>query len=370
MKNSIKQRLLTLALALALALTLAPTAFLAGNQESGSDEGGETVETPETPSEPVNPGAIIKAELKGAGLEEKAGTPGAYTITLEPNTSEARGIPVSVITEPNTPGIQAIKFKWVSSDPEIVSVSESTQDNAHTGSIFGRAPGEATVTITAGEQTCTIDATVSGIRLSEKVAKGLEVQENQSITISLADKDFELFGGAVDGKVSVSIVNSKRNVYIPEIGEDNVITIEGRQEGDVTLVLTVSAAGHTYTAEFPVQVTSNESVISWTEGVSPFEPLSFSALERLIANECRNMVGEELASIINITVSTAQGTIYHGYKSPDDTGAGAGSSITYYVSTAARGPYIKDLTFVPNASFTGEKATITFTGNAVNNRNF
>ena len=34
---------------------------------------------------------------------------------------------------------------------------------------------------------------------------------------------------------------------------------------------------------------------------------------------------------------------------------------SYYYRTAARGPYIQDLTFVPNPSYTGEKAYIAFT---------
>lgn len=255
---------------------------------------------------------------------------------------------------------------WSSSDPAITAVSE--QENGHSGTVYGKAPGKATVTVTAGsgasQQKCTIQTTVSGIKVSETLAKGITVAENQSKEIKL-DTDFFLFGNAASeyAMLSASVVNNKPNVRKPLVSSDKkTVTIEGREAGEATVVLEISSAGYIYKAEFPVTVTSNEQTIEWTEGCSPAKPLKFSALEERIVSKYREVFpGGTFSSIIGLSVPTAQGTMYLGYNSPEDTGAGAGSSMTYYYRTAARGPYIQDLTFVPNPSYTGEKAYIAFT---------
>ena len=80
-------------------------------------------------------------------------------------------------------------------------------------------------------------------------------------------------------------------------------------------------------------------------------------MEELIAAACQEKTGQALTSVTGLSVPTAQGTLYLGYNSPEDTGAGAGSSVTYYTRTSLRGPYIQDLTFVPNPSYTDRPVT-------------
>lgn len=382
MKISIKRRLLSLLLAFLMVLALAPTALL-----EGEDDGGPTDPPPvEDPGEPTppgdggddgsqDPGKITKIELSNdSGILHGEGP--SYEITLEPNATDARGIPIRVVTEPDNTETQKVKFSWKSSDSSVVSVSENASDNGHSGSIYGHAPGTATVTISDGQDlTCTVAVTVSGITLSDELKKGISILENNNRVFTLG-KDYELFGSAKDNdsaKLVVSVIDSKPNVVVTPstpTQDTSKFTVEGRQEGKATVRVTVTAAGHDYWEEFTVTVESNESIIEYTDGCSPVKPLKFTELESLIAAQCREMTTEELASVIDLRVSTNEGVLYLGYKSPEDTGAGVGSSVTYYASTGARGPYIRDITFLPNPAFGGEKATISYTGRSAGGRTF
>ncbi len=382
MKNTTKRRLISFLLALVMVLALAPTALLEGEDDGGPAD-PPPVEEPGDPTPPgdgsddgsQDPGKITKIELNNdSGLLH--GTGPDYTITLEPNATDARGIPIKVVTEPDNTETQKVKFSWKSSDSKVVSVSEGATDNGHSGSIYGHAPGRATVTISDGKDlTCTIDVTVSGITLSDELKKGISILENNNRVFTV-DTDYKLFGSAKDNagaKLTVSVIDAKPNVVVSPsspVEDTSKFTVEGRKEGKATVRVTVTAAGHEYWEEFPVTVESNESIIEYTDGCSPVKPLKFSELEHEIAAQCKEMTTEDLASVIDLRVPTNEGVLYLGYKSPEDTGAGVGSSVIYYASTGARGPYIKDITFLPNPSFGGEKATISYTGRSAGGRTF
>ncbi len=360
MKISLKRRFLSLLLALALAFTLAPSAF--------------PTEAPlETPPED-QPGVLKELKLSSDAWTNVQEGQKDFELLLEPSASvDLGGVQIKASLEPGDDAeVQAMHVSWSSSDPAITAVSE--QENGHSGTVYGKAPGKATVTVTAGsgasQQKCTIQTTVSGIKVSETLAKGITVAENQSKEIKL-DTDFFLFGNAASeyAMLSASVVNNKPNVRKPLVSSDKkTVTIEGREAGEATVVLEISSAGYIYKAEFPVTVTSNERKIEWTEGCSPAKPLKFSALEERIANEYREVFpGGTLASIIGLNVPTSQGTLYLNYKSPEDTGAGAAGSATYYYK-GNTGPYIRDITFVPNASYAEEKAYITFTAQGADSK--
>ena len=357
MKISVKRRLLSLLLALAMTFALTPTAWMAPGEggSGGSDDSGD----------PPAAGVLTDMRLSSDDFRVNHTGEADYGLLLEPNASaEQGGATISVNLDPSDDQqVQNLHVTWSPTDSPYVGVSEML--NGHRGIVFGKSAGKALVTVSAGSAenriTKSIDVTVSGIQLSEKLAAGIEVLENSTVTIT-AGTDFTLFGNAASDAARLDIVevNGRKNVY--PLVNDKSITLEGRQAGNVTMRLTVSSGGRTYTAEFPVTVLSNEQTIEWTEGCSPAKPLKFSALEERIVSKYREVFpGGTFSSIIGLSVPTAQGTMYLGYNSPEDTGAGAGSSMTYYYRTAARGPYIQGLTFVPNPSYTGEKAYIAFT---------
>ena len=99
MKISTKRRWLSLLLAFLMVLTLTPTALLEGEgdgqtppatEDPDGDGSGSTPETPDT-------GPIKSIELRSDSSSFSGQSPN-YTITLEPNSSESRGIPITVVT--------------------------------------------------------------------------------------------------------------------------------------------------------------------------------------------------------------------------------------------------------------------------------
>ncbi len=368
MKNSTTRRLLALLLSLMMILALSPTALLTeattpenpDGSTTGPDDSNDPDDTPGT-SGPVTNLVLACDNNNFEGIAPN------YKLQLEPNSASSQGVRVVASLEPADSTTNDLRVVWNTSDRSVATVIEDTGSaTGRTVYIVGHSPGTATITASVSGITHEIKVTVSGIKL---LTTEISMLENESKTIR-EGTDYELYGRAAsdDAKLSASVVNDKRNIYV--LAGDKNVMVEAREAGDATVAIQIEAGGNVYRAEIAVNVTANVSVIPWTAGVSASAPLKFSALESLLAAECQTVLGEGLVSITGLTVATSQGIIYQGYKSPDDTGAGAGSSITYYASTASRGPYIRDLTFVPNESFGGEKATITFTGTASNGRTF
>lgn len=345
------RRLLSLLLSLLMVLSLAPTAFLS--------EGAGGIR-PEDFSLHDNLG-----QLQGSG--------NTYSIVLEPKTdaSSAAGTRISVLLAQNDdPDIRRTPVVWASKDSSVATWSQTSSENGEGRevSIVGQNPGTTEITASIGGVTCTIAVEVSGIRLSDELAnpeKGLVLTENQSRTLREGE-DYFLFGHAKNTteKMTAQEATGKSFIYIQPPSSKSSVIIEGRQAGTGTVRLGLTGAGHSYSQEFRVEVTSTIEEIEWTEGCSPSAPLKFSALENLINQKCQLATGYPLKSVIGLSVPTDAGTLYLNYKSPEDVGAGVGSSVTYYARSAARGPYISDITFVPKSSFKGEEAVITFTGEA------
>ena len=361
MKSTTARRLLSLLTALALAVSLA---LPVRADETADGDGTDTEDT-----------ALKDMKLSGPAGDTRleAVTDDSYRISLEPPRSDGDrdGIQLSAVLEPQSNATRDLHVSWSSDKQDIVQVEEL--ENGRIGKVIPRSPGEAFITVSAGDDdnrvTKTISVTVSGIKLSDKLkSEGITVAENAYETIRL-DTDYFLYGSAKGGTVTVSVVNNKRSVS-PRVESDNSITVEGISADEATVTVTVTAPGKVYTAEFPVKVTASTATIEHTAGVSASEPLKFSDLEERIKAQCREITSGELSFITGVTVSTAQGTLYLGYKSEADTGAGVAGSQSYYVTGAARGPYIKDITFVPNITFAGEKASIRYTGMNQSGRSF
>ena len=369
MKISTK-RLLSLLLALVMALSLSPTALLEGVDGDGDDDGGG-----ETPGgqdrlsitlaqgvKPISPESGIVLAQEGRAPDIKA-------------TISARNSANQVIDTHDDDHII-----WTSNDPETVEVHNITEDG-RTFYVQGKKPGiariEGKVTDPEGRptgatgDTISFPVTVSGILPAQSAVTIVE-NNSQKLPDAEVEQDSQYgityYGNAKDA--AVTITRDRPNVVKATGNDRNGLYIDGVTPG--TGIVTIQAG--IYSCRITVTVTSNETTIEWKEGVSVSKPLKFSALESLIAEKCQEAITAEgdktLVSITGLSVSPSQGTLYLGYVSPENTGAGAGSSMTYYVRTAARGPYIQDITFVPNPSFTGETATISYTGTAANNRTF
>ena len=326
MKSTTARRCLSLLLTLALVFSLAAPARADETTEDGGTGTEDTTLKDITLTGPVGDNRLEEGALDGT-----------YTLKLEaPVTNGERdGIQLNAVLEPQSNATQGLHVSWSSDKQDIVQVEEL--ENGRKATIIPQAPGDgATITVSAGDDTKrvtkTISVTVSGIQLSDSLAKdGITVAENAFETIKLGT-DFFLYGDAEGGTIEVSVMNNKNSV-IPRVEADNSITVEGISADEATVVITVTVPGKSYKEEFPVKVSASE-------------PLKFSELEARIKAQCKEITGGELASITGVTVSTAQGTLYLGYKSEADTGAGVAGSQPYYADGAVRGPYIKDITFV------------------------
>ena len=334
MKNSTTRRLLALLLSLMMILALSPTALLTeattpenpGGSTTGPDDSNDPDDTPGT-SGPVTKLVLACDNNNFEGIAPN------YKLQLEPNSASSQGVRVVASLEPADSTTNDLRVVWNTSDRSVATVIEDTGSaTGRTVYIVGHSPGTATITASVSGITHEIKVTVSGIKL---LTTEISMLENESKTIR-EGTDYELYGRAAsdDAKLSASVVNDKRNIYV--LAGDKNVMVEAREAGDATVAIQIEAGGNVYRAEIAVNVTANVSVIPWTAGVSASAPLKFSALESLLAAECQTVLGEGLVSITGLTVATSQGIIYQGYKSPDDTGAGAGSSITYYASTASR----------------------------------
>ena len=236
---------------------------------------------------------------------------------------------------------------WTSSAPTVASVND--------GSVTALAPGKATITASVKEfpeVKANCEVIVSGIALS---ATTLELLENEQRPLPT----YTLYGAAAEaGKVSWSSSN-------PSAVRLNVPVADGLAVGTSTLTLSVGA----YSTKVEAVVRTNQAQ-TITASASASKPLALSTLQTELDNQCLAKTGSRLSYLTGLVVSTAEGTLYLNYRSPDDTGAGVAQSASYFVSSAARGPYLTDITFVPNPYFAGDRATIRYSGTAANGRTF
>lgn len=417
MKILIKKRFLSLLLVLVMVLSLTPAALAAGNP-GGSGTGSDTTDTTEGGGDDAgNTGA--GDNTGGTGGDNTGGTGGDkdddnkddasgdklfFGFVQGSNPFDPRKDGLTINQLGNAPNIRVTitardkndkvirthdndHISWVSADPEVAEPRRLRDANGtDTGRTFlveAKKPGITTITGTVTDadgnpltveeryRTIKFDVTVSGIRPNSTT---LTIKENESKPLPKCQPgDDDPFGivyyGAAD-KGGVSILSNQLNIVDASGNDRNGLRIDGVSAG--TTFVTITAGS--YKAQITVNVESSITEPIEAEA-SPSDPLRFSTIEEAIADQCREALSvaegdPTLVSITGLTVPTDQGTLYLGYKSPEDTGAGAGSSLSYYASSQPRGPYIKDLTFVPNPSFTGEKAVIRFTGRAANNRTF
>lgn len=409
MKILIKKRLISLLLVFAMVLSLSPAALASGND-------GSTPETPPAGGDTTDPPAGDGDNTDGDGKDDPdkdeddeedkddhSGDKLFFTFTqgtsrFDPSNGllinqlgNAASIRVNITArDANNKVIRTHdddRISWESADPSVAEPHRlkdaNGKDTGRTFLVEAKKPGITTITGTVSDangnpltvkeeyRVIKFQVTVSGIQPNSST---LTIKENEGKLLPKcepgSDDPFGIvyYGAAANGPVS--ILSNQLNIVDATGSDRNGLRIDGISAGSTSVTITAGS----YKASITVEV--EPSITEPIEAeASPSDPLRFSTIEEAIAAQCREAMSaaegdSTLISITSLTVPTAEGTIYLGYKSPEDTGAGAGSSLAYYASNQPRGPYIKDLTFVPNPSFTGEKAVIRFTGRAANNRTF
>lgn len=344
MKTTAIRRWTALLLTLLLALTLAAPALASEGGGDDNPSGGANTEISVRDSVQLNAGEsqLISAAVTG-------------------NTSNTH-------------------ITWTSQDTSIVTTEYNTDTLADSATFRALKPGVTRVTVRADDSgySRTITVTVNGISLLK--GNTVTVPENGSVSWTRG-VDYELYGTAAEEGTTVTLVSDKSNVTARAITDVNTgkgkWVFNGMRQGGAHVTAqarTAQGATAGSSVEITVTVEENTATTITPPGTySTANPLCFSAIESQIAAQCREMIQDannNLVSVSNITVSTNEGTLYLGYKDADNPGAGVGTGMTYYVSTSAVGPYLKDVYFVPNPRFTGNTATITFTGNSAGGRTF
>jgi len=363
MKATVKRRCLALLLALTLMVSVMPAAYAADGDPSGS---GTEADSGDTTTDTDDSKVVLITVPETYALD-----PGDSSAPIEPQLQNA-----------NTEGTVSNKTRltWSSDDTSIATIDYDASSDGYTAVIHAEKPGKTTIRVAVrGDEKRTektIAVTVNGIALKDS-RKTVSVLENDSIVLSLKDEDFAYFGtAALDGAI-LTCSSDKQNVARVTCNKDEW-TISGISEGRATISVAMTSAqggavlGNTVTITVEVQTNEAETIVP--DGLySPVKPLCLASVESDIVAQCKEMIqdtGNALSYITSLTVPTDQGTLYLGYKSADDTGSGVGSTLSYYVNTAARGPYIKDVYFVPNSNFSGSYADITFTGVSEGDRTF
>ncbi len=368
MKKTVRQRWLSLLLALTMILSLAVPAWAAEADDPG-----------DTPTEDDGSGS-------GSGSSSTTTTPVVITTPLDVNLDPgAASSPITPILENATDNTRLV-WEPEEGGEDIITVDYGSADgNGRTAYIHAQSPGEAYVNVyVRNDEERTkkrFKVTVNGIALKDS-KKSLTVLENSSVKLTLSDEDFEYFGTADPSKPNQSPVirasSDKPAVARVSVNNDEW-TITGISQGRATISVSMTndrtgnVLGNTVQIVVDVETNLAETIVP-PGSYSTSKPLNFGGyIENQIAKQCREMITDEnsvLSYITSLSVPSSEGTLYLGYKNADDTGSGVGSSLSYYVASAARGPYIKDIYFVPNASYHGSTADISFTGTATNGRTF
>ena len=305
MKKTRGQRWLSLLLALAVCLALVPAA------------GAEDAE----------PEYIIKGAPSSGVLEPR------NTATLSLVTKNEAG------KETQVSGVI-----WTSSAPKIASVHYSS------GVVTGDGAGKATITATLdGKDVASVDIEVSGIAIKEGAEVPVVVYENGDPFPLNTVIDF--FGAAVPQ----SIYFTSRDPYTAEIVSET--RIKGLRVGEVTVDAVANDGA--YSIPISVRIDPDETTdqkLSRTVRTGEALPFSSSELNSIFAN----LVGGDMEYVTGLFVPTAQGTLYYGYQSEAEPGAGVGQVETYYRNPSPGQRALSSVTFVPKSSYAGGDVTITY----------
>lgn len=237
---------------------------------------------------------------------------------------------------------------WSSSDSNVVQLSSTTGQNV---TITAGSPGKATITASSGDTahgTCFVE--VRGLVLSD-TSISIPVGTNKTV------------GATPFGGIGTLVEWTSGNESIAFVAPGGVIT--GQSVGKTSITATV--AGYSATCEVTVtENTANQITGSIDVGL----PFSFADIASELNERSHSVLGESLSYVTNLQVDTNQGILHYGYSSPDDPGAGVGSTERYYYSNSIPGTRaLSDVIFFPDSSFNGT-ASIRYTGYGIGNKSF
>lgn len=276
-------------------------------------------------------------------------------LTIDPNTT--RVVSVAILPE----NAVDLDVTWSSDNEELLTIeaqeNEGGQANVKSAVIKSKhKPGVVNITAESNSNPnihASVQVTVSGIQLT---APNRNLIPGSSATIATLK-----MGSASSLSESQWHWNSD-NAAVARVLNGQVTAIG---EGEATI--TCASADGKYSDSCKITVKRNEAAsvrATLSGGV-----LHLSSIRSQMESNCKLMVEDSLNYITNVSVPTNQGTLYYGYSSSSDKGAGVASSQKYYAS-AGTGTYaIDQITFVPKSGFVGQ-STISYKGVAENGMSY
>lgn len=263
---------------------------------------------------------------------------------LETASDHTQALSAAVI--PSTAS-QAVTWR---SEDESVAMVESTGES--TALVTGIAPGITRVyaSSSAFAQEAACEVTVQGIVLEKKDWTQDPLRVGQRLELP-----YTVYGDALKNK---TVTWSTSDPTVVQVSSGYLY---GVSEGTATISAQISGYS-SYSDKVTVTVKRNTADVI-TASMDAGAALSFSSLLSQIQTQSQSVLGQPLSYISGLTVSTAQGTLYYRYASSGDTGDGVGSGQLYYVTPGSGQLSLSELSFVPNADFSGT-AVISYTGYA------
>lgn len=294
---------------------------------------------------------LLLFSLSPAALAEEETKPVTISLSqnvIEMNESETRKL--TAILDPDD--AQAVTWSVEEGGEEIIQFNKTGSSTT----ITPLRPGETRIHASVG--------TVNSANCIVTVAGHY---------IKPADREIEIFVGESHATPipesfgSAKVGDLEWRSEEPRIADYSGNRIVGYTAGTTNFI--VSANGYKATVKVTVLSSDAEPIV---ENASTGSPLSFdrAGIESKLNQRSTEVTKDGLSYITGVYVAPKEGTLYLSYKSEAEPGAGVAQMQSYYTADARRGPYIKDITFVPNPNYNGEKATIRYSGVAKNNRNF
>ncbi len=315
--------------------------------ETTDDDEDVTEDDDETSGDATVTG--ISLSTNSVVLSTESGTT-SVKLTAQVTMSDGNDAPSSILSA----------LQWTSSNESVVTLSAGESSGA-SNLYNATSAGETTITVSYGGYSDTCKITVSGITL-------LVEGETEMNTNSTKDITVKRYGDAS----TVTWTSTNSSLFTVEQTEVN------QNDNTTTATMTTSTAtGSAYLqiatndgATMSVPVTVSEStaeVIEPSYNVNIITPLKFSDLADAFNDRSQAVHYQDIESITNVQVTTTEGILYVGYQNEDNPGAGIATIGVYSFTTS---PSAKDIVFVPNSSYTGNTATITYTGTTVKGNTF
>ncbi len=329
MNNTFIRKVVSLLLALLLSVSLALPAAAAG--EDGSN---------------ITPPPIT-------GLKVTLNI-GSDSIALVPNTDTTLQV-ASVTADPAGAVLPTdLKYQWTA-DKNVIAV---TPDDG-SAKLSTVTPGKTKLTVLVYSES---QPAINGSASIYVISPGIVLTP---ASLSLTKRNSEQLNYEIYAPVdsTSTLTWSTANEFVATLSgtSDNARTVTGVGAGSTTVTATLQIAGDSSSFSDDCAVTVNEVLAETITGsASADDPLSFSNIAGDISAQCSRVLNTSLSYVTSLSVPTSAGTLYYGYISEGEPGAGVGINENYYYYNSNGNRLLTDVTFVPKPDFSGT-ANISYT---------